>query len=158
MEICFIEGDYKDFLAPYISSEQKGDIIDTAGNTVGTHNGIYNYTVGQREGLGLSLGYPCYVISTDASSNTVTVGRNEELFVTKCMVTDMIFSIFEELKSPAEFSVKIRYKAKDVRALVTPKGGGYAKIEFESPVRAVTPGQSAVFYDGDILAGGGIIL
>ena len=158
-DICFVpNGDYAAFLEEYFSAEFKeGDYLDINGNFLGKHKGHQHYTIGQRKGLGIALGKPQFVISKDADTNCVVLSDEEYLFKKQVFINDVNFSFLEDTDKPFSCTAKLRYSAKDTVCRVIPLGEGKAVIEFDSPQRAVTAGQSAVFYDGDILLGGGII-
>lgn len=132
-----------------------GDIVDTQGNVLGRHQGIAFYTIGQREGLGIAKGYPLYITKIDAKNNRITVGAKEDAYVKEFLVKEPHF-IFSPLKKKVAPKVKIRYNHKEAEAEVVPQGK-QIKVSFRRPQFAVTPGQSAVFYDKDIVIGGGII-
>jgi tRNA-specific 2-thiouridylase len=158
-EICFVpDDDYVRFLNnnyPEISKE--GPILDSEGNEVGRHNGISNYTIGQRRGLGIALGYPVYVIEIDAEKNAVIVGRDNDVFNNGLIAEDINIIPFEKLDGRIEVSAQIRYNSYPVKAFIEQIDDNKIKVEFEKPQRAVTPGQSVVFYLDDIVLGGGII-
>lgn len=157
-EICFVPDDYKEYLLarrPVLRRE--GDIVDMAGNILGRHQGVALYTVGQRKGLGIAAGHPLYVLGLDAEKNQVIVGENKEVFARGLIASNLNWVAVEELEQPMEADVKIRYGAKEAPALLLPQPDGLLQVEFKEPVRAVTPGQSAVFYIEDKVLGGGII-
>lgn len=158
-DICFIpDGNYGAFLHDVLKvSSEPGNFTDTNGNIIGKHSGIINYTVGQRKGLGGGFSCPMFVVSKDAKSNTVVLGKNEELFSKELIAGDVNFIAIPSLDAPMRADVKIRYSADAVPATIEPCEGGKVKVIFNNPQRAITPGQSAVFYDGDIVIGGGII-
>ena len=157
-EICFVPND--DYIA-YLSSlgitSPKGNFVDVDGNILGTHNGIINYTIGQRKGLG-AFGKPMFVTGISAETNTVTIGENGSQY-SRALIADRINIIaFEKLDAPIRADVKIRFRANPDPALITPNPDGTVTVVFDEPQRSVTPGQSAVFYDGDIVLGGGRIV
>ena len=158
-DICFVpDGDYASFLHTVRSfTDLPGDFKDLAGNVLGQHRGIVHYTVGQRRGLGISAAEPLYVLRKDPEQNAVILGRNQELFSDRVKIRETHFIPFDSLTKPVAVEAKIRYSQNAARALLHPTGKNTALLEFEEPQRAPTPGQSAVFYDGDILIGGGII-
>jgi len=158
-EICFVDdNDYGRFIADRASKEiQRGNFVDTKGNILGRHKGIVNYTIGQRKGLGLALGKPVYVVDIDAVNNVVVIGEEEELFKDRFLVEDVNFISIEELEEPMQVKVKIRYTALPADAEVSPRDDGKVEVRLKSPQRAITPGQSAVFYQRDLVVGGGII-
>lgn len=158
-EICFVEdNDYGRFI-----SERRGDAIkpgffvDTKGKRLGTHKGIAHYTVGQRKGLGIALGKPMYVVEIIPDKNLVVLGDETEVFGRELTASQMNYITFEKLEGPIEVKAKIRYSAKEAEATVTPLGEDKARVVFEEPQRAITPGQAVVFYQGDVLVGGGTI-
>ncbi len=159
-EICFVEdNDY----AGYIEKEAgdrvfAGDIVDKSGNVLGRHKGIAYYTIGQRRGLGISSGHPLYVIDIDSGNNRVVVGGNEDLLGDELIAGDVNFMPFETLKDGMAIDAKIRYKSMESPAIISPLEDGKVNVKFFKKQRAITPGQAVVFYDGDILTGGGTIL
>jgi tRNA-specific 2-thiouridylase len=161
-ENCFIgEQSYQQYLANSLPSEsrQSGPIVDTHGNVLGEHQGIHLYTIGQRRGLGIALGSPRYVVAIHSDTNTVVVGENADLFTQEFTVRDLNFLAVERLDTPLECHVKIRYRNAATSARVFPgPEPGEMTVHFETPQRAVTPGQSAVFYEDDLILGGGIIM
>ena len=158
-DICFIpDGDYVSFIERYTGKKfMPGDFVLADGTKIGRHRGIVSYTVGQRKGLGISSEKPYYVIKKDAEKNTVVLGREEELYTKTFTVKNANFLPFEFPEKPFEASVRTRYKQKEKKAVIYPQADGKVTVELSEPQKAVTPGQSAVFYDGDILLGGGII-
>ena len=157
-EICFLpNGDYAAFIEGCAGEVKKGDFIDESGNVLGEHRGIIHYTVGQRRGLGISSSSRIFVTKIDPVSNTVTLSPNDS-FANYVQVSGVVYSGIEPLYNGEEkkVSVKLRYAAKPVEAVVK-FFGDKAQISLSESVRAVTPGQSAVFYDGDILIAGGFI-
>ena len=158
-EVCFIpDNDYRGF----IENERpdavcNGEFVDTKGNVLGRHRGVAFYTVGQRKGLGVSspLGRR-YVLDRDAKTNRVVLGDEDELKKQDCLVADTNWIRMEALVEPLDADVKLRYRFKPVRATLIPEGG-CVRIKFKTPEPGVSPGQSAVFYDGDAVIGGGII-
>ncbi|MDD4900281.1 MAG: tRNA 2-thiouridine(34) synthase MnmA, partial [Candidatus Omnitrophica bacterium] len=156
-EICFLPGtDYRNFLKARLSAGvSAGKIIDTAGVVLGAHKGIAFYTIGQREGLGVALGFPAYVSNIDSRRNQITLGRKEDLMKKECSVKNTHF-----VGSPKEkkfvFKVKIRYNHQEARAQAILQGQK-TKVRFNTAQFAITPGQSAVFYLGNRVVGGGII-
>ena len=155
-EICFIPNDdYKTFLNKYIKT-QEGKIALRSGEILGKHTGIINYTIGQRKGLGIAYKEPLYVVELDKEKNEVIVGTEEELYTSELYATEINWTIFEKLEKEIECYAKIRYRAKPAKAKIIPKGE-QVKVEFEEPQRAITKGQSVVFYIEDVLIGGGKI-
>ena len=158
-DICFVpDGDYAAVIARYTGkSEPEGDFILPDGTIVGRHKGISRYTVGQRRGLGVAYSEPLYVKRILVAENKVLLARNEDLYECACTVRDVNWISGETPTGPVKCAVKIRYRQLEQPATVTPLDGGRAKIVFEKPQRAITPGQSAVFYDRDSVLGGGEI-
>ncbi len=158
-EICFLpQIDYREFLKARLeenSSMEPGDIVDKKGNILGRHKGVAFYTIGQREGLGIALGCPVYVIKIDAKHNRIILGKKTEAFARECLVKKNHF-IFKTIKKKTMLRVKIRYNHKGALAEIIPLDGKI-KLRFKTPQFAITPGQSAVFYDKDEVFGGGII-
>jgi len=158
-EICFVEdNDYVKFICEnYNYTPQKGDFVDINGNKLGKHNGIINYTIGQRKGLGLALGKYQYVIKFDMPRNEVVIGDEEFLFIDTLFCKKLNFMIIENLTNEMEVTAKIRYSAKPVQATIIPIENDMVKVVFKEKQRAITPGQAVVFYIDDIVIGGGII-
>ena len=155
-DICFIPlGDYKQFLKERMTQEP-GHIVDMDGAVLGQHQGIEFFTVGQRRGLGVNAGEPLYVIRVDPESRRVVVGPNSALYRDQMWVSKVNYPRGSPPDDSAEITVKIRYKAEESPAVLYPRAGG-ALVCFRQPQRAVTPGQAAVFYQGDTLLGGGVI-
>ena len=158
-DICFVpDGDYAAVIARYTDkTEPEGDFVLPDGSVIGRHKGISRYTVGQRRGLGVAYSEPLYVKRILVAENKVLLGRDEDLYGTSCDVSDVNWIAGETPSGPIRCAVKIRYRQTEQEATVTPLEGGRAHVEFDSPQRAITPGQSAVFYDGDEVLGGGEI-
>lgn len=157
-EICFVpDDDYIAYLSSLGISSPKGNFIDKNGNILGEHKGIINYTIGQRKGLG-AFGKPMFVTAMNAENNTVTIGENGSQYSLGFVADRLNFIPFEKLENPIRANVKIRFKAKEQPALITPNADGTVTVVFDEPQRSVTPGQSAVFYDGDTVIGGGRII
>lgn len=159
-DICFVpDGDYASFIektADFVSNT--GDYINLKGEKLGEHKGVIHYTVGQRKGLGIALGKPAFVISKDAETNKVVLGDEEFLFYKKVQVTNPNFIPFDKLEKEMEVTAKLRYSQKEQKAVIKPLENGDILIEFETAQRAPSSGQAAVFYDGDIVVGGGTIV
>ena len=155
-EICFIPGNYRDFLRTRLTPSP-GDIVDTAGRVVGSHEGVEFFTVGQRRGLGLATGNPMYVVAVHPSTATVVVGAKHELSQQRLWASRVNWISGEPPTQPVEASAKIRYKASEAAATIIPLPNSAAEIRFHDPQRAVTPGQAVVFYDQDEVLGGGYI-
>lgn len=158
-EICFVpDGDYAGFLKRNgVNDEKKGDFVDSKGNVLGRHKGIIHYTVGQRKGLGMTFGKPMYVISIDPVKNQVVLGEADEVFEQTLYAREINFIPFEQLTQPLECEAKVRYNSKAAPCLLYPDGEDRVKVVFKEAQRAVTPGQAVVFYQGDLLVGGGTI-
>ena len=158
-DICFVsDGDHGVFIEEYTGKRYPhGDILGGDGTVIGRHNGIVRYTLGQRRGLGVALNQPLYVSALDAARNTVRLGPESSLY-SKTLVADRINLIAcDSLEKPVKVKVKTRYMQREHPALAVQRGPDEIHIEFEEAQRAVTPGQAAVLYDGDIVIGGGII-
>jgi tRNA-specific 2-thiouridylase len=150
----FYSGDYKDLLEV---DENPGNIVDSAGKILGHHKGIWNYTIGQRKGLGIAFAEPLYVIRLDKEANTVVVGTRSETFNSSFLVSDLNWISVASLEHPMECTAKIRSAQTEREALIEPAGEGEVKVTFFHPNDAITPGQSAVFYDAEFVLGGGVI-
>ena len=159
-DICFVpDGDYASFIEKtdgFVS--QKGDYVDINGTFLGKHEGVINYTIGQRKGLGIALGKPQFVIDKNAQTNTVILGDEEHLFKTEVLVKDVNFIPFERLEKEMNVKAKLRYRHKESPCVISPLENGKVKIVFSDPQRAPSAGQAAVFYDGDTVVGGGKII
>ncbi len=158
-EICFVpDDDYARFLRERIPDAfVAGPIVDRAGRTIGRHTGLLNYTIGQRKGMGIAAPRPLYVTAIVPETNTLVAGTNEDLFRARLRVSDVNWAAIAGLSAPLRASVKVRYRHAEARAVLHPEASGGVIVEFEKAQRAVTPGQAAVFYDGDIVLGGGTI-
>lgn len=162
-EICFVlDGGYAEYIDAHVEGTlpPPGDFVDTDGNVLGRHKGIVNYTVGQRKGLGLALGYPAYVTEIDAEHNRVIIGNEASVMKDEIICRDLNFMSIEDIKEgqSVEAFVKIRYHHPAVPAILERAGDSSVRIRFREAVKAPAPGQSAVFYDGERrVLGGGII-
>ncbi len=158
-EICFIPGmDYRPFLRRRVSQGiVPGDIVDTQGRILGRHKGLPFYTIGQRKGLGLSAGRPLYVVGFDREKNLMFVGGKQEVYGSELIADRVNWIAMDELRQPIRVKAKIRYSHREADAIVEPSGDSTVKVEFMQPQEAITPGQAVVFYDGDIVLGGGWI-
>ena len=158
-DICFVpDGDYLAFMERYTGKHYpQGNYLDRNGNVVGRHQGAVRYTIGQRKGLNLAMGEPVYVCGKDMAANTVTVGPDSALFSSALRANDWNWFPFAELTQPQDCTVKIRHSQTETPARVYPEANGFARVEFETPLRAVTPGQAVVLYQGNIVLGGGTI-
>ena len=159
-DICFIpDGDYAGFIKEYRNTSFKeGNFVDKEGNVLGKHKGIINYTIGQRKGLGIALGKPMYVVEINTEKNEVVLGDNKDLFTNVVYATDINLLTVDKIEEPMRIKAKIRYKHKESQALVYQLDDNNIKVIFDTPQRAITPGQSLVLYDGDIVVGGGRIV
>ena len=159
-DICFVpDGDYGAFLQRYTGKTfPEGDFLNLQGQVVGRHRGAACYTKGQRKGLGLAMGEPVYVCAKDMAANTVTVGPNSALYSPSLRANDWNWYPFEALTQPMRVTAKTRHSQFEQAATVYPEEGGFARVEFDEPQRAVTPGQAVVLYDGDTVVGGGTIV
>ena len=157
-DICFVpDGNYKKFLENNSNIKPKqGNIVNNKGEILGKHTGLYNYTIGQRKGLGISNKVPLFVLGFNKEKNEVIVGEEKELYKKDIILTDINLVLVNEIKEFMEVEVKTRYSAKVAKATIIQEDK-QIKVIFEEPQRAITPGQSAVFYKGDILVGGGKI-
>ena len=158
-DICFIpDGDYAAFIESYTGKRfPQGNFIDREGNVLGKHNGIIRYTVGQRKGLGISLGKPAFVCAKDVSANTVMLGTNEDLFSKTLTARQINLIACDVLDRPTRVTAKIRYQQSEQPATVIQTDESHFRVDFDSPQRAIACGQSVVLYDGDTVVGGGII-
>ncbi len=158
-DICFVpDGDYAAFLCAYTGHiPTPGDYVDESGRVLGRHKGIIHYTVGQRKGLGIALGAPMFVKSKDAASGRVVLSGNDALFSRRVTLAGVNLIATERLDAPLRCEVKIRYAARAAAATLHPLGESRILVEFDEGQRAPADGQSAVFYDGDTVIGGGII-
>ena len=164
MELCFVPtGDYVQFIQAYsresgiVLNETEGEIVTEDGAVVGRHSGVHNFTIGQRKGLGFSAGKPLYVLSIDPQKNRVVVGDDYALRTSSFEVIGTNWVSIAPPASPIRASAKIRHKHEPAAATIQAIGENSARITFDVPQRAVTPGQAAVFYDGDVVLGGGWI-
>jgi tRNA-specific 2-thiouridylase len=160
-DLCFLAGeDYRNFLQRNAAQMlQPGEIVTRQGKVLGEHNGLPNYTIGQRKGLGVASPVPLYVLGKNAATNQVIVGTQEELGSSELIARDVNWVSGEVPGEPFHAEVKIRYTAKEAPAWVTPVDNGeQVRVRFEAPQRDITAGQAAVFYQGDLMIGGGIIV
>jgi tRNA-specific 2-thiouridylase len=164
-EICFVPGgDYKKFLDAYLDEQGEalpdtaGELVTTSGRVVGEHSGIHNFTVGQRKGLGVSAGSPLYVIQIKGDVHQVVVGSQEDLYARTLSIQRVNLVAVDDLSEPMRVTVKIRHRHEAAPATIEKSGADRILVEFDQAQRAITPGQAAVFYDGDIVVGGGWIL
>lgn len=164
-EICFVpSGDYVRFIHAYaaergarVPETGEGELVSTSGEVLGRHRGVHHFTIGQRKGLGIAAGRPLYVVELDAEHNRVVVGSEAELQRDSCEVADVNWIPFARPAGPVACSVKIRHRHEPAAATVEALEGNSARARFHTPQRAVTPGQAAVFYSGELVLGGGWI-
>ncbi|MBZ5566789.1 MAG: tRNA 2-thiouridine(34) synthase MnmA [Acidobacteriia bacterium] len=164
-EICFVPGgDYKQFIDAYLAEQGEsppdtsGELVTTNGEVIGTHAGIHNFTVGQRKGLGVATGSPLYVLEIKGDQRRVVVGSGEELYSKTLRARRLNWVAVDDLLSPMRVSVKIRNRHEPAPAVIEKTGDDEVLATFDQPQRAVTPGQAAVFYDRDLVVGGGWIV
>jgi tRNA-specific 2-thiouridylase len=158
-DICFVpDGDYGNFIEAYTGKTYPGgDIIDLDGKPLGRHRGIIRYTIGQRRGLGVAANEPVYVAAKSAADNTVTLGPDSSLYGRTLIARNINLIACDAIKQPLRVKVKTRYLQTEQSAVAEQTGEDILRVEFEAPQRAITPGQAAVLYDGDIVVGGGTI-
>jgi tRNA-specific 2-thiouridylase len=163
-EICFVPGgDYKRFIDAYLADQGEalpdtaGELVTTNGEVIGEHHGIHNFTVGQRKGLGVATGSPLYVIQISGANKQVIVGGEENLYSRTLRARRVNLIAVDDLREPMRVSVKIRHRHEPAHALIEKSDNDEVLVTFDEPQRAITPGQAAVFYDGDIVVGGGWI-
>ena len=163
-EICFVPGgDYKKFIDAYLAEQgdslpdTAGELVTTNGRVIGEHSGIHNFTVGQRKGLGVATGSPLYVLQIKGDKRQIVVGEQENLYSRNMLARRTNLISTAELREPMRVSVKIRHRHEPAPATIEKTGADEIIVTFDEPQRAVTPGQAAVFYDGDLVVGGGWI-
>ena len=164
-EICFVpDGDYSGFIDRYLKAEAQtnrlpvhGEIVSSQGQVLGAHTGIHRYTVGQRRGLGIAQPRPLYVLNIDAEQNRVVVGGEDELLASEFTAGGVNWIAYENPLGPVRAEVRVRYRHNAVPATITPLAGNQARVKFDEPQRAITPGQATVFYRNDEVVGGGWI-
>ncbi len=164
-EICFVPGgDYKNFLDAYLGEQGEalpdtaGELVTADGQVIGEHGGIHNFTVGQRKGLGVATGSPLYVIQIKGDTRQVVVGNQADLYSRTLRAHRVNLIAVDDLREPMRVGVKIRHRHEPAAAVIENSGVDEILVTFDEPQRAVTPGQAAVFYDGDIVVGGGWIM
>lgn len=159
-DLCFLAGeDYRNFLQRNAGEMLKpGEILTRDGRSLGEHNGLANYTIGQRKGLGVASPVPLYVLGKNSTTNTLIVGTQAELGSRELTARDVNWLSGETPNQPFRAEVKIRYTAKEAEALVTPVNGNQVQVQFDTPQRDITAGQAAVFFQDEIMIGGGIIV
>jgi len=163
-EICFVPGgDYKRFLDAYLSEQGKpplqtpGEMVTTDGRVIGEHAGIHHFTVGQRKGLGVATGSPLYVLQIEGDTRRVVVGTDQDLYHRTLTTHRVNLISVDELREPMRVAVKIRHRHEPAPAVIESVGPDRIQVTFDQPQRAMTPGQAAVFYEGDTVVGGGWI-
>jgi tRNA-uridine 2-sulfurtransferase len=163
-EICFVPGgDYKKFLDAYLAEQGEslpdtaGELVTTDGRVIGEHSGIHGFTVGQRKGLGVATGSPLYVLQIKGDQRQVVVGDQENLYSKTLLTKRTNLISIEELREAMRVSVKIRHRHEPAAAMIEKTESGEIRVTFDEPQRAITPGQAAVFYEGDVVVGGGWI-
>ena len=158
-DICFVpDGDYARVIRLRTGKDYpQGDFLSTDGKVLGRHKGIIHYTVGQRRGLGLAFSEPYYVVAIDPAANTVTLGPKAALFGTTAFTRDFHWSAGTARTEPFRCRAKLRYRHPEQPCTATPLPGGVVRLDFDEPQRAITPGQAAVVYEGDVVVGGGIL-
>ena len=163
-EICFVPGgDYKRFLDAYLAEQGEalpdtaGELVTAGGEVIGEHAGIHNFTVGQRKGLGVATGSPLYVLQIRGDSRQVVVGSDDQLWSRTLRAHELNWIAIPELREPLRVTAKIRHRHEPASATVEPSGSGEVLVTFDQPQRAITPGQAVVFYQDDLVLGGGWI-
>ena len=164
-EICFVpDGKYSEFIDRYLDHEGRsdelpvgGEIVSTSGEIVGTHTGIHRYTIGQRRGLGIANEKPLYVLQIERAKNQIIVGEVDELESTEFFAKGVNWVAFDQSREPVRADVKVRYRHEPAPATIYALPGARARIVFDEPQRAITPGQATIFYNGDEVVGGGWI-
>ena len=162
-DICFVpDNDYAAVVEREAANLSKplpvpGDFVSADGKRLGQHRGIIHYTIGQRKGLNLAMGHPVFVTEIRPETNEVVLGTNEEVFTDRLVCDNLNFMAVENLEGPAEVTAKIRYSHAGAPCTIKKSENGQVECRFKEPVRAVTPGQAVVFYDGDYVVGGGVI-
>ena len=159
-DICFVpDNDYAGYLEKFAGVEPKeGNFVTKDGTVIGRHKGIIHYTIGQRKGLGLSMGHPVFVVAIRPETNEVVIGENEDLFTRRIVVNNFNFMSVDDIDSEVRLVGKIRYSHKGAPCVVKKIDNGLVECMFDEPQRAPTPGQALVLYDGDYVFGGGTIL
>ena len=159
-DICFVpDGNYKRFLEENSDIRPKeGNIVNTKGEVLGKHNGLYNYTIGQRKGMGIANAVPLFVIGYNTEKNELIVGEESELYQKELIVNEVNLILFDKIEEPIKVNTKTRYSTKEYPSTISQNEDGTIKVVFDGPQRAITPGQSAVFYIDDIVVGGGKIV
>lgn len=161
-EICFVTDDnYRNFLKSEVTNLNQllpeGAIVNVEGEKLGKHEGLYNYTIGQRKGLGVAIGVPAYVVKLQKETNQLVIGEREHLYSKSCIVSNINLTKYHDFEDGMNLSCRVRYRSAGEPSKIYHHSENQIRIEFENPVFAITPGQSAVFYEDDDLIGGGII-
>ena len=158
-DICFVpDGKYADFIERTVGSPAPaGPFLDREGRVLGQHKGLIRYTLGQHKGLGLSTEEPLYVLEKDAAANTIRLGPDSALWTRQLTAEQVNLISLPELTAPLRVTAKTRYSQRESAAVLEPLPGGQVRLTFDEPQRAITPGQAVVFYNGDVVVGGGII-
>jgi tRNA-specific 2-thiouridylase len=165
-EICFVpDGDYAGFIDRYLDADEQldrlpgeGEIVTSVGKVIGTHSGIHRYTIGQRRGIGIADARPLYVLDVEPDANRVVVGYDDELFSDEFTAAGVNWISFDNPTEPLRAEVRVRYRHLAAPATITPLPNNRARVKFDEPQRAITPGQATVFYRGDEVIGGGWIV
>ena len=158
-DICFVpDGDYAAFIERCSGAVETGDFVTCDGRVLGRHKGITHYTVGQRKHLGISVGEPIYVVCISAEDNTVVLGGSDALFRKECTVEDFNWISGEVPAAPIRCKAKTRYRQTEQPCTASVNADGTVSLTFDTPIRAITPGQAAVLYDGEVVLGGGVIV
>jgi tRNA-specific 2-thiouridylase len=164
-EICFVSaGHYVQFIESYLAErgesmpDDHGEVVTTSGEVIGRHQGLHRFTVGQRKGLGFAAGRPMYVVALDPATKRVIVGEDAELRRAVCDVREVNWVSIAAPSQPLRAAVKVRHRHEPALATIEALDATTARMRFDEPQRAVTPGQAAVFYDGDVVLGGGTIV
>ncbi len=160
MDICFVpDGDYAKFIYEHSGrTSEPGNFVDTNGNVIGTHKGLIHYTIGQRKGLGLSMGHPVFVVKLKPETNEVIIGENDDIFHKTLYANRLNFMSIEKLEGELRVNAKIRYNHKGAACTIKMVEDDLVECTFDEPQRAMTPGQSVVFYENDYIVGGGTII
>ncbi len=157
-DICFIpDGDYARFITEAAGEQPRGDIRLTDGTLLGEHKGLIHYTIGQRKGIGVSYSEPLFVVEKDMSANTLVLGRAPELARSSLTARDVNFIAFDKLEGEYRCTAQTRYHQKEVPCTISPLPDGRVQVDFDTPHRAISPGQAVVFYNGEYVVGGGTI-
>ncbi|NLZ53699.1 MAG: tRNA 2-thiouridine(34) synthase MnmA [Thermoanaerobacteraceae bacterium] len=157
-EICFVNTNYRDFIHENSPNKIKeGPFLDIKGNVIGEHKGIPFYTIGQRRGLGISAGKPLYVVDIDVQNNAIILGEEKDLYVKEFLACQLNWVAIDKLDEELNVNAKIRYNFREKPAVIIPYENDMVKVVFKEPQKAVTPGQAVVFYQDDVVIGGGII-